>query len=135
MTRRDELLALADRVEAATGADTLLDALVSAAVNDAVLEVQDGCRAAFHSADGARWVSVPVLPYTASIDAALTLVPSGWRIHTGDFTIRDWSMAADCESATATVIGRDGPEHGHASTPALAITAAALRALAQETPE
>jgi len=56
--------------------------------------------------------------YTASLDAAVALLDG-----------RDWSMAADCDGATATVIDSE-PWHGHTATPALALTAAALRARA-----
>jgi len=111
---RDELLALADRVEAAMGADRAIDAQVARYSPHLVKflggvpdEPQPGC-----------------LHYTRSVDDVIMFLDG-----------RDWSMAADCEGATATVIGRDGPEHGHAATPALALTAASLRALAQETPE
>lgn len=107
---RTTLLALAERVEAATGADRELDAQVARYSPHLVKflggvpdEPQHGC-----------------LHYTRSVDDVIMFLDG-----------RDWSMAADCEGATATVIGRDGPEHGHAATTALALTAATLRALAE----
>ena len=105
---RTTLLALASRVEAATGADRELDAHVARYSPHLVKflggvpdEPQHGC-----------------LHYTRSVDDVIMFLDG-----------RDWSMAADCEGATATVQD-NGPHHGHAATPALALTAAACRAIA-----
>lgn len=108
MTNRTTLLALASRVEAATGADRELDAQVARYSPHLVKflggvpdEPQHGC-----------------LHYTRSVDDVIMFLDG-----------RDWSMAADCEGATATVQD-NGPHHGHAATPALALTSASLRAIA-----
>jgi hypothetical protein len=65
--------------------------------------------------------------YTASLDAAMSLVPEGftWRI-----------MPADDEGhwlSEVWSIDNDGESEGHsrAATPALALTAAALRTIAE----
>lgn len=62
--------------------------------------------------------------YTASIDAALQLVPEGWR----------YSVAGpnDAEASVWPADGEPGGLRAFASTPAQALCAAALRARAQE---
>ena len=126
---RATLLALAERVEAATGADRELDAQVwlacvpgttrnelcyihKASSRECVIdETRDANR---------RLIIVPY--YTASLDAAMSLVPSGY----------EWSVNW-CGNSVANVseIGVDYPVHcGGAATPALALTAACLRARA-----
>lgn len=107
---------LADRVEAASGADRELDRTIKEFVGHAW----------DYAAEWPRDGQPIAFPYTASIDAAITLVPEGykWKIMCSDF---DGYL---CE------IWTDGtPEYEHvsrAATPALALTAAALRARAQE---
>lgn len=115
MTDRDVLLALALRCEAATGPDRELDIRIGwemdgEGYSDADVQYVVKNR---HAAG--------VTPYTASIDAALSLVPEGWR----------WIADGD-GNATCLPCHQPGipVEHIHAATPALAICAAALRALA-----
>ena len=130
MTTRASYLALAERAERAEGADRDLDAEMFARVilRQAVPlllrlsgwvehDEQDECAPAF----------------TASLDAALSLVPEGWR----------WSLdhtqmpgCRDCGRATLYAPG-DGWTPAdvaeiYAATPALALVAAALRARAEE---
>ena len=68
---------LSDQVEAATGADRELDALIFAAVNG--YEKRHNERLGFDQYwKDERWVGLGSMPtYTASIDAALTLAPEG----------------------------------------------------------
>jgi hypothetical protein len=86
---------------------------------------------------------------TQSIDAAMTLVPEGWRwvmrqanadeskgkffarLETGDFKSITWGKG--CDYITDVVSGQD--VFVWAATPALALTAAALRARASTPPE
>ena len=117
---------LSDQVEAATGADRVLDALIWDAVArpeaddpDRILEIHN--RIVARIIAGGDDSECP--RYTASIDAALTLVEE----------IRDFDL---CKSAMSVDMGgRNWSAYinGHKSrakgrTPALALCAAALRA-------
>jgi hypothetical protein len=128
MTRADELLALAERVEALGGPDREVDAEIALALG--IVRERDGncfyghrdfsmmvLERGYYDHDG----SAPELSaYTASLDAAMTLVPEGMCWRTACFP-RGQGVAS------AMVEG--GPER-MAATPALALTAAALRARA-----
>ena len=116
-TRRAALLALAERVEQASGADASLDSRIQRCIGASLFK-----------------------PYTRSLDAALTLVPEGWWLTLDRYIISDdpkpntrtWRiwlkrMVGDIEG--------DGPVGSQklfatGATPALALTAAALRARA-----
>lgn len=68
---------LIERLEKATGPDRELDEQIQAAISGATLEKQADGRNAYHR-DG-FWISIgKVLPYTSSIDAAMTLALDGW---------------------------------------------------------
>ena len=102
---QQELLALAARCEAASGADRNL-----------TIAVSDACDMETPHGD----------PLT-SLDAAMTLVPEGW----------DWCAETFGEDGAHGKVWRHGWHddtviHSNAATPALALTAASLRALAQE---
>lgn len=104
------LIELAERCEAATGPSVSLDNLIDEAVGE-------GC-------------SCQVF-YTASVDAALTLVPEGWLFRSHQrFPTRDFwcSLTPDNWMSGNT---RGG---AHDTSLALAICAAALRARAVQTP-
>ena len=111
-TERAKLLELAKRCEAASGQLRGLDYLIFCA------QVPVGEKAYWDPDD-------PKYHFTASIDAALSLVPEGWN---RSFT--------DDPDDLGCVIGelwtRKRNAVGHAATPALALTAACLRALATE---
>jgi hypothetical protein len=125
---RAELLRLAERVEAAQGADAELDALIYDAAgmfawwdaldapkreNDRAIALRNNTRASnFHP--------------TASLDAAASLVGE-----------RMWRLGNDGKGPNpadfrAEVIGMYVTHSSVAATPALALTAAALRARAEE---
>lgn len=121
MTARETLLALAARCEAATGADRELDIRIGWEL--------DG--EGYSDADVQYVVenkhAAAVTPYTASLDAAMTLVPEG----------RYWSVCNESQLA-----GKAEAEVGHhekhgmalvawCATPALALCAAALSARAE----
>jgi hypothetical protein len=111
---RAELLALAARVEAATGADRELDRRIDHIrwpVPQPAYHLELSLRD--------RW-DVPA--FTSSIDAAASLVPA---------TASTWRLDPRCASIC---VGRVRWKHGMAATPALALTAAALRAMAEEAP-
>jgi hypothetical protein len=107
MTTETELLELAERLEKATGADDATDWAIAEAV---------GC--------------APGLAYTASLDAAMTLVPEGAKAATVNWCPYGSGVAE-------VYLGNPGPMFGtEAATPAIALCAAALRARATtQTPE
>lgn len=131
-----DLEALAARIEAASGPDRELDAEIYNAVPvEAGRKAErlpmeqwgdrfdDGWRTML--ADREDKYPEKLKRYTASLDAAMTLVPEGW-------------MQFDVD-ATAPDLGIDWTLHRHgievkatAATPALALTAATLRARAKE---
>lgn len=132
MTKRADLLALASRVEQLTGPDREVDAEIALACG--VVRERDGdC---FY---GHEYYSVLVLErgyydhegnapellhYTSSIDAAMTLVPEG----------EEWCLSKvmyDNKGTPAACVNLMLPEV-LAATPALALTAASLRALAEK---
>lgn len=99
------LLELADRVEQATGPDRDLDGEI-------------------HSGIGKRdqqWSYAP--SYTASLDAAMTLVPEGLDVNLW------WGIRKGLPLATAEI---DAGMVGMAATPALALAAACLRTRGQQ---
>jgi len=117
--RSGELLALADRVEAATGPDRDIDCWIENRL-DLAKFVPDS-----PAPHGGGWLDkrVEPKPYTASLDAAMTLVPEGafWSI-----TMRGKQQGGyhACCQIEGSLDWREG------ATPALALTAAALRAQA-----
>ena len=119
--RSGELLALADRCEKATGPDRDIDCWIENRL-DLAKFVPD--RPAPH---GGGWLDkrVEPKPYTASLDAAMTLVPEGCF----------WSMPGLVQPLwDARINHHDGliclPLSQPCATPALALCAAALRAQA-----
>ncbi len=141
LSTRERLLGLAERVEAATGVDREIDEAIQAALAGAEIEPQGYCSSNTYHRDG-YWVSIgDIKPYTASIDAAMSLVPEGWLISISQWPIRtmqevrdrpgDWGYGKDQWRVTLT---QDGSSFGQvapvAAAPALALTAAALRARA-----
>ncbi len=146
MTDRAALLMdLADRVEKAQGADRELDAAIFVALTPEAYGVERRPLDGLIDNDTAGWLLRwdpprrwsdswrPILRYTASLDAALSLVPEGWRWsldHTQNPPYRD------CGRATLYAPG-DGwtpadVSEIYGATPALALCAAALRARAEE---
>lgn len=100
----DKLIELAERAEQATGPDSAMDFDIARTIADLSGSNQ------------------PILAYTASLDAAMTLVPEGWF----------WTGGRDREGrgAMAVVSQDDCLVPAVAATPALALCAAALRARA-----
>jgi hypothetical protein len=106
-----DLLKLAERCEAATGHSLDLDHEIGRAL----------------STDG----NYSYRPYTASLDAAMQLVPEGWYIG-------EWVESPDRDTSWITLVPAADEKverTGKADTNPLALCAAALRArAAQETP-
>jgi hypothetical protein len=124
MSRKDELIALAERVEALTGPDRGVDARICIALGlskDNVMVGVDGW--CINSGINPNPYRSPT--YTASLDAAMSLVPEGYDcVHGWDYPNR---------AIRVLFMDDDGDRlfRGRAATPALALTAAALRAIAQ----
>ena len=125
MSEAEQIAALADRVEGATGADRELDELVSAAISGAAREVQPNGQTAYHTKDGTRWCGVEVKPYTASLDAAMTLVDPTWFFHISRFSPESDSRG---QAHIYPNRGLGDDYEADAATLALALVAAALRA-------
>ncbi len=149
MTSPDEqrLLELAGRCEKATGPDRELDGAIRVALNpdeQMVIGQKPGRfpREAIYgplshfadamSADLADYVSAP--NYTASLDAAMTLVPEG-------FSVKLYAHPGECHAdvySVGDIVETDNgltrpllcmAESERALTPALALAAASLRAI------
>lgn len=148
-----DLTTLIERVEAASGADRELDCLIWCEVNAIEPEWQGNCLVAgIHGIVG--WIdpgkhdrnfsctaattgpaSVPA--YSASLDAAMLLVPEGWKLHFLQDTEFDNPEARHWSVSLRPRHGRwDGTPQGaevqaFAATPALALLAACLKARAK----
>jgi len=117
MTTLEELAA---RAESSAGADRELDAAIFDATNERAHER--------NGRDLLPWAHC----YTSSLDAAMTLVPEGWRlVRLGETPVDDagpWeALIAQREAA----FGRARTSAVQAKTAPLAIVAASLRARAK----
>lgn len=124
-----DLLALAAKVEACTGADRELDALIFGAF-DPRYEKSKHFGAAAMQIVGNAGLTRSTPTYTASLDAAMTLVPEGWQyclLNCGG--VDQKSPTEGRGTAVLWPVGHisDG-KPVEASTPALALVSAALRA-------
>jgi hypothetical protein len=148
MTNPDSevLLKLAERCEAASGPDRTLDALIAIALDPGrqiIVGSEPGRfpqkpiygpvstlipMAEANGRDAADFISAPLV--TASLDAAMTLVPPGeaWCLDYEPSNNPPWVADLTC-FAPRGQDGQDSDLYVHAATPALALTAAALRAL------
>ncbi len=139
MTTRTELLALADRVESLTGPQYATEVQI-----ENMLGIAKFDRDPMIGWGDADYHRRPPKNYTASIDAAMLLVPEGWWLAGMHFCPVDFRSEHDSEYHAEIagpiswgVIEHGCPEEplydcegGNAATPALALCAAALRALA-----
>lgn len=121
----DELLKLAERCEKATGPDREID-------GDIQIEIDPLCHsvtAADIFSESGHYVG-RLLAYTASLDAAMTLVPEGFEFAVGSG--RRAAMSETMKRPWGNVFAPDdiGSPADNAATPALALCAAALRARA-----
>lgn len=150
-----DLLELAERAENAEGPDTKLDALIWCALNGK--RYKDHWHSEYHGGTGVGFTEPPrrtvivtkraVEPVTASLDAALTLVPEGclvaelsenwrsglWRAQLIPRASEQLIAAFDA-GETVGWDTYDSSENGrhNVATPALALCAAALRARAAQ---
>lgn len=113
---------LIKRLEAATGPDRELDIAIDRALfPESYARPSDPTPVDLPEDFGKDAMSMMMHPapaYTASIDAALTLVPEGAR----------WDVQRDRTAAFASI---DGVTTGRCATPAIALCIAALRARAE----
>lgn len=121
MTTESELIALAERVEAATGPDRELDECIGMAIG-----LKNTMRVGHECLGTDRVVPVRCPTFTASLDAAMTLVPEGcdWSVDNFDGANGKPSAWVHVRKSSAAI------EQVTGATPALALTAAALRARA-----
>ncbi len=115
---------LADRVARLTGPDREVDAAIAVAAKVVPHDFEPAFEPGYWRAmyDNRHWYAPE---YTASIDAAMTLVPEGY-----DYGIYRVSGECQVEVGAAETFQL---EQVTAATPALALTAAALRARAKGT--
>lgn len=126
---RDDLTALIARVEAARGPDRELDAEIARTLlphnAEHVARSRSGWSYRVFGPEGWDDEWTETRPYTASLDAAMALVPEGlfWTVAFGQLTPQE-------PLGGALISRRDGSDvaQAKATTPALALTAAALRA-------
>lgn len=118
---RAALLALAERVEGLEGPDRVVDVEIATAL---------GCGWDYAADWGPRGLERPVAyPYTASIDAAMMLVPEGWLVT----HFSELGLAGGCVCALGNPeTSQDATSDHGARTLALALTAVDLRAHARE---
>jgi hypothetical protein len=133
MTNRETLRSLAEQVEALNGPCRETDALISVAVkpenNARVCDMFDNGRLFVLEGgeDDRHFDSLrPIPAYTRSLDDAMSLVPERWR---ESYQRReDGSCISWCHPPMG--IERVG-QFGDAATPAIALTAASLRAIGE----
>ncbi len=125
---------LPHRIEAAEGADRALDAEIATAVryfpnnvgfvwkSDLEPNVPEIGRVTCVTSLGTGGPHYAAPRYTASIDAALTLVPPDYHTEIRGLNAAWWAMV------NPTADGTTGRYTSYAATPALALCAAALRA-------
>ena len=133
MTSRATLGALLARVLEGTGPDRELDAEIARMIGLRVVEEGHPIGRQCYDKSG---LAVDLRRYTASLDAALTLVPEGWRVNTADWSILgvySWTLRGPCRKY---VTGADGWDEAgddwfrtaRAATPPRALIAACLKA-------
>ena len=116
-----DLLKLAERVEALEGPDREVDREIALASGD--YKTGRGREGMLAHKDTPNQFSYSVPAYTASLDAAMMLVPEGWSgpLHIGGKYSHAELTTCECgEWIDIEVV--------NCATPALALTAAALRA-------
>ena len=144
MTNRATLEALLARVLEGTGPDRELDAEIAWLTHPSDrkrLGPPDLQRECFHlGLPEPQWVSWESVAsfhpaYTTSLDAALTLVPEGWRINLLSEWDNETLRAKGAWQAILMPIGKGDSIHAgmrtrcdHAATPARALIAACLKA-------
>ncbi len=133
--KREDLMSLADRCEKAQGADRLLDfdiAQMIGLVPIGAVQMRYAIDPGLFTTTGGDATAVP--RYTASLDAALSLVPEGWAWAVYGGAREEIVATAYCVPNGGRLPWPDWVTDICAATPALALCAAALRALASGAP-
>lgn len=126
-----DLEELACRVEGLNGPSREVDAEIAKA-----LDLPHGQKGGWYANDsGDHWVVMECAGrFTASLDAAMTLIPEGERRWSMDRHLNGDPLFGEYQARIALDLAADDPEElsgqgiGDGATPALALTAAALRA-------
>jgi hypothetical protein len=121
-TSRADLLALAERVEQASGPDRELDAEIAAATG----ALYGPRHKTYIESRTIEYIEESALRYTASLDAAMRLVPEDGF---GSLIAGKWP---DGSTGFVAVVTKPSRAEAEARTPALALTAAALRTQATQ---
>jgi len=127
-----DLEALAGRVEALEGPDMQADADICRAIGYEVKYHRGEPQPYYEPTPGYSWSRVP--SYTASIDAAMTLVPEGfyWEVARGVKRRDLGPYWANCYNDEMLAKMIDGDPVIPGCTPAIALCCAALRARLME---
>ena len=129
MTPSDDLQRLVERIEGATGPSIVLDREIALAVYPGAKPVaQTDARISVWDWNGRTQLTVK--PYTASLDAAITLVREGWT-HGYRWNEKHQNARALCEFIPEPPFAPHElltAESRKCATPALAMASAALRA-------
>ena len=128
-TDKMELRALADRCEQATGADREIDRALCPLVSIRVVDEGHPLGVCYY--DKNRH-GIPLPHFTYSIDAAIRLVPEGWLLANLSQTDAGFWWAELRKGYITSYSAVAMTSHYRAATPALALTAACLRALAAQ---
>lgn len=138
MTARSDLAALIQRVEAAEGPSRELDAEIACFLRGYTIHADTDPKAGWFAywlgePEGSECVNCREWPaYTASLDAAASLVPSGCLYMARTLWDGGGETASGCATVTQYSAAPDRmwvwDYSGNAATPALALCAAALRA-------
>jgi hypothetical protein len=119
------LLELADRCEKATGPDRELDADIASSLG---WRFRPSFRATMIVAFDPSGIARPAPRPTSSLDAAMSLVPEGWRVGEMGETVIECDDPWQVKLLEKRFSGeRAKCAQGDAATPALALCAAALR--------
>ena len=145
---RAALEGLAACCEAATKRDAEIDTLIYAAINEWPVEWRGNALVrttdyypigTIDPGERNRWFTghIGAPAYTTSIDVAMTLVPDGLRLTLSEWDDEKhlrpkgaWQAILSKPGSDASFDAMRGYRCDHAATPALALTAAALRARA-----
>ena len=123
-----EMLELAERCERLEGPNYAIEVEIFKAIHPEYADYVQGRGGLVHRFDGSdQRVLSDIRPgnYTASLDSAMTLVPAGSDIMVDNF---DGPHNKRCSASVYSPPSKGTENKGYGKTPALALTAACLRA-------
>jgi hypothetical protein len=131
-----DLLDLAVRVEGAEGPDRELDVAIVYALHPDIGHYEGQCIGDDPIFWHEPYRKQPCPEFTASLDAAMGLVPEGWQTESLSWWAGEGAhcrlLGSVLRDGRWTRFGREGRAEGAGATPALALCAAALRARASK---